>query len=256
MINPETLGRPIVTAWLYWRGFFAILHHCLASVRVLRLPPVREILERQIYFTGVQALGAVGLVAAIAGVAITAQVISIVGTNASVIARVWLWTLVRELGPLLSAIVVIARSGTATASEMAIMRVRGELDQLRRMGIDPLDYLVLPRVVGITVSVVAITVYFIVVATLAGLGFAAFSGDISFSQLLTSLFMTLNFSDVSMLLLKAFVFGLLISTTSCYYGLRVRASITDVPRAVTRAVLQNVIMLFLIDVVITSLFSL
>src|SRR5688572_10102606 len=113
MINPETLGRPIVTALLYWRGFFAILRHCLASLRVLRLPPVRDILQRQIYFTGIQALGSISLIALITGIVITMQVTLLVGANSSVIARVLLWTLVLELGPLLSAIVVIALSGTA-----------------------------------------------------------------------------------------------------------------------------------------------
>lgn len=254
MINPEALGRPIVTALLYWRGFFAILHHCLASVHVLRLPPVRDILQRQIYFTGVQALGAISLIASITGVVITVQVTSLVGANPTVVARVLLWTIVRELAPLLSAIIVIARSGTATASELAIMRVRGEVEQLRRLGINPLDYLVVPRVVGITISVVAVTVYFLVIATLTGLAVAAAVGDISFNKTLTSMFLLIDMRDVSVALLKALIFGLLISATSCYYGLRVGASITDVPRAVTRAVLRNVITLFLVDAVITYLF--
>jgi phospholipid/cholesterol/gamma-HCH transport system permease protein len=254
LINPEAVGRPVATAWFYVRGVVGLLGHCLASLNVLRLGAVRDILQRQIYFTGVQALGAISLVALIAGVVITTQVTSFVGSNPNVTARVLLWALVRELGPLLSAIVVIARSATATASELAIMRIRGELEQLRRMGIDPIDYLVVPRVVGVTVSLLATTVYFLIIAVVTGLGFAALVRDISFTQSLTSVFVLLDLREVAVSLLKACVFGLVISATSCYYGLQVRTSVTDVPRAVTRAVLQNVIMLFLLDAVITYFF--
>ncbi len=255
IINPDSLGRPVVSALLYWRDFFDMLHHVLRRLWVLRLPPVRSVFQRQIYFSGVQAIGAVSMIAIIAGVVITTQITSLVGTaNPGVTARILLWTLVRELGPLLSAIVVIARSSAATASELATMGVRGEIDNVRRLGIDPLDYLVVPRVAGITIAVVAITFYFQTIAIVGGFGFAAFVRDFSFVRGLASIVDLLSLTDVLVSLLKAFVFGLVISVTSCLYGLRVGRSFTDIPRAVTRAVLQNVMTLFLIDVVITYIF--
>ncbi len=254
MINFETLGRPVVFAFITWRHFYQIVYHCLARLRVLALPPVRNVLQRQIYFTGVQALGALTLIALIAGIVITTQITSLVGSHSSLTARILLWTLVRELGPLLSAIVVIARSSTAMASELAMMRIRGELDNLRRLGIDPLDYLIVPRVIGMTVSMIAITFYFQMIAIVAGLGFAALVGEFSFIQSLSSVFDLLDLTEVLASLVKALVFGVVIAGTSCLYGLRVQPSVTDLPRAVTRAVLQNIVMLFLLDAVITYLF--
>jgi phospholipid/cholesterol/gamma-HCH transport system permease protein len=257
IINPESLGRPLVTAYIYWRGVWHLLRHVVRHVRVLTLPPVRGVLQRQIYFTGVQALGAVGLIALIAGVVITTQITSLVGTaNATVTARILLWSLVRELGPLLSAIVIVARSSAATASELALMRIHGEIDTLRRLGIDPLDYLVVPRVVGVTLAVVAVTFYFQVIAIVSGFAFVSLVRNFSFSYGLSSVVDLLGLNDVLVSLLKAVVFGLVISATSCLYGLRVEPSVTDIPRAVTRAVLQNVLTLFLLDAIITYIFFL
>ncbi len=255
LINPESLGRPLVATFLYWRGFLALLRYVIAHWRVLGLAPVRRVFQRQIYFTGVQAMGAVSMIALIAGVVITTQITSLVGSaNPGVTARILLWTLVRELGPLLSAIVIIARSSAATASELASMRLRGELDSLRRLGIEPLDYLIVPRIVGMTIAVVAVTFYFQIIAVVSGLGFAAFVRGFSFMRGLENVVALLDLTEVLVSLLKALVFGLVISVTSCLYGLRVERSVTDIPRAVTRAVLQNVLTLFLLDAVITYAF--
>src|SRR5687768_558132 len=96
IINPEAIGRPAVAALVYWRGFFELLRYTLLHLPVLRLAPVRDVFHRQIYFTGVQAMGAVSMIAIIAGAVITTQITSLVGTaNPGVTARVLLWTLVR-----------------------------------------------------------------------------------------------------------------------------------------------------------------
>ena len=255
IVNPESLGRPLATAFYYWRGFLSLVGYATRRLHVLRLAPVQRVFHRQIYFTGVQALGAVGLIALIAGVVITTQIVSLLGAaNPNLTSRILLWTLVRELGPLLTAIVIIARSSAATASELANMQLRGELDNLRRLGIEPLDYLVVPRIAGITVAVVAVTFYFQAIAIVSGLGFIALVRDFSFGRGLQSVVELLTLTEVSVSLLKAFVFGLVIAATSCLYGLRVERSVTDIPRAVTRAVLQNVLTLFLLDALITYLF--
>src|SRR5258707_15378962 len=99
------------------------------------------------------------------------------------------------------------------------MRIRGELDSLRRMGIEPLDYLIVPRIAGITLAVVAVTFYFQVIAVVGGLGFAAFVRDFSFIKGLESVMALLDLREVSVSLFKALVFGLVISVTSCLYGL-------------------------------------
>ena len=255
IITPEAFGRPLLAAYIYWRDTLSLLRYALRRLYLLHRAPVRSVLQRQIYFSGVQAMPAVGLIAVIAGVVITTQIISLVGAaNPGVTSRILLWTLVRELGPLLSAIVIIARSSAATASELANMRLHGELDNLRRLGIEPLDYLILPRIAGITIAVVAVTFYFQAIALVSGLGFTALMRDFSFARGLQNVVALLSLTEFAVSLLKAFVFGLVISVTSCLYGMRVERSVTDIPRAVTRAVLQNVLTLFLLDAVITWIF--
>jgi phospholipid/cholesterol/gamma-HCH transport system permease protein len=255
LIAPERIGRPLLAAYLHWRGFLGLLRYAAGRLRVLRLAPVREVFYRQIYFSGVQAMGAVALIAAIAGLVITTQTTSLIGAaNPGVTAKILLWTLVRELGPLLSAIVIIARSSAATTSELANMRLRGELDNLRRLGIEPLDYLIVPRIAGITLAVVAVTFYFQVIAVVSGLGLTALLRDFSFARGLESMVALLSVREVLISLLKAILFGLVIAATSCLYGLRVERSVTAIPRAVTSAVLQNVMTLFLLDAIVTWVF--
>jgi phospholipid/cholesterol/gamma-HCH transport system permease protein len=255
LINPEGIGRPLLAAFLHWRGFLGLLRYTAGRLQFLRRGPVREVFYRQIYFTGVQALGAVAFIALIAGSVITTQITSLIGAgNPGVTAKILLWTLVRELGPLLSAIVIIARSSAATASELANMRLRGELDDLRRLGIEPLDYLIVPRIAGIALAVVAVTFYFQAIAVVSGLAFTALVHDFSFVRGLESVVALLSVREVLISVLKALVFGLVIGATSCLYGLHGERSITDIPRSVTRAVLQNVLTLFLLDAVVTWIF--
>jgi phospholipid/cholesterol/gamma-HCH transport system permease protein len=157
---------------------------------------------------------------------------------------------------LLSAIIIIARSSAATASELALMGLRGELDSLRRMGIEPFDYLVVPRIAGMTLATVAVTVYFQIIAAISGFVVVWLTNDVSLGASIDSVVVLLTPFEVLMSVLKSFVFGLTIAATSCLYGLRVEASVTDVPRAVTSAVLRNVITVFGLDAIITYLFFL
>jgi phospholipid/cholesterol/gamma-HCH transport system permease protein len=257
VLKPETLGRPFVNMLIYWRGVFYLLRYTLTHLSAFTIAPVRAVFERQIYFTGIQALGAISYIALIAGAIIIGQITSLIGSaSPQATARVLLWVLVRELGPLLSAIIVIARSSAATASELALMGLRGELDSLRRMGIEPFDYLIVPRITGMTLATAAVTVYFLIIAVVSGFVVVWLTNDVSFGVSIESVVVLLTPFEVLMSLLKGFVFGLTIAATSCLYGLRVESSVTDVPRAVTSAVLRNVITVFVLDAIITYLFFL
>ena len=253
-IIPGRIGRVVLNVADYWQGFSELLFYVLRRLRALGRPPVRLVLQKQIYFTGIEALGAVTAIAMLSGIVITTQVTSLVGQNIALTAKIMLWTVVRELGPLLSAIVIIARSSSATASELANMKIRGEIDNLRLLGISPGDYLVVPRVAGITLSVVAVTFYFQMTAIVTGYAFASLTGDLPFVTSLSGILSTLSMTEVTVSLFKALVFGLVISVTSCYYGLRASGSITAVPRAATGAVMRNLITVFLLNGIISYVF--
>jgi phospholipid/cholesterol/gamma-HCH transport system permease protein len=254
LINPGRIGRAVLGAGDYWKGFHELLFYSLRRLGALGKPPVRLVFFKQIYFTGIEALGAVTVIAALSGIVITTQITSLVGQNIALTAKIMLWTVVRELGPLLSAIVIIARSSSATASELASMKIRGEIDHLRFMGIAPGDYLMVPRIAGITLSVVAVTFYFQMTAIVMGYTFAAIMGFMPFVKSITGVISTLSMTEVLVSLLKAFVFGLVISITSCYYGLRAIGTVTAIPRAATGAVMRNLLTIFLLDGIITYAF--
>ncbi len=180
IINPGRIGRAVLGITNYWKDFSELILYTLRRVGALATPPVWLVLQKQIYFTGVEALGAVTAIATLSGIVITTQVTSLAGQNIVLTAKIMLWAVVRELGPLLSAIVIIARSSSARASELASMQICGEINHLRLMGIAPGDYLVVPRIVGITLSVVAVTFYFQMTAILTGYAFAAMLGYMPF----------------------------------------------------------------------------
>ena len=256
MFKTEHIGRFVLGTVDYGKGALDLLAYCVAHPNAVAVVPIRAVFYKQIYFTGIEALGAIGFIAALSGIVVVTQVVSLIGADPTLIAKITLWTIVRELGPLLSAIVIIARSSSAVAAELATMKIRGELGHLKVMGIDPLDYLVIPRILGIAVSAVTVTAYFQFIAIVAGFAFVAVVYGVSFIKNIGGIALILNLTEVGASLAKAALFGLMIAATSCYYGLRARPTITAVPRAATHAVMSNLLTVFLLDGILTYLFFL
>jgi phospholipid/cholesterol/gamma-HCH transport system permease protein len=217
---------------------------------------VRSVFYRQLYFSGIEALSKIALIGVLIGIVIITQVMNIVGSNAVLTGKILLWTVVREFGPLLAAIIIIARSCSAIASELGSMKINREVESLRIMGIDPLRYLIIPRIAGITTSVFILTFYFQITAIAGGLALSAIFMDIPFFQHLRGIFSALSLFEIVASLLKSAVFGLAISIVSCYHGFGVKASITEIPQASTRAVMQSLFLVFVSDGIITIIFFL
>jgi phospholipid/cholesterol/gamma-HCH transport system permease protein len=250
-MRPEAIGRAALALVGNGVRWFKVTIEGIGQLRALRRAPARLVFLRQIYFTGVEALTAVGLIAVLSGIVVITEVASLVGQETKIVARVALWTIVRELGPVLTAVVVIARSSSAAASELASMNVRGELDSLRAMGISPAAYLVAPRLAGITLAVVALTFYFQFIAILVGYLFTGYAQGTPLVTALGNVVSLLTLTEVGVSVTKSFVFGLVIASTSCYFGLSARGGVTAVPRAATGAVVRNLLAVFFLDGLIT-----
>jgi len=138
-------------------GGLRLLMNVWLRVPALRRAPVRESFLRQIYFTGVTASTGVVLRASGLGALIIAFTMQVLDADTSLAVKILLWVVLREVGPLAAAMVVILRTGTAVSAELAMMRISGQTDTLRRMGIEPYDYLVVPRVMGVMVATAALT---------------------------------------------------------------------------------------------------
>lgn len=201
---------------------------------------VRTVLARQILFTGVDALGLVALVALLAGIAVVTQAQMWLGQS-DIVGPLLVAVIVRELGPLLVNFIVIARSGTAVATELAGMRVRGEIDVLDGQGIDPFVYLLLPRVVGMALSVLALVVCFVAISFAGGYLFGVLLGVAKGTpgQFLDAVFGAITPRDVPAFLVKSLLPPALTATICCLEGLGVRNSVNEIPQAATRAVVRS-----------------
>lgn len=247
----QILGRRVLTFVTHTAGAFALVLEAVRALPALAQRPVRLLFYRQIYFTGVQALFVVTAIGLLLGLAIITQVSSLAGRTTEFTGRILVWVVVREIGPLFAAIIVIARSGTAVAAELGSMKVSDEVRYLRAMGIPAARYLVMPRIAGLTTSLLALLFFFQGTAVLGGLALSSLLFDLPFRAQLDNLAATLSFFDLSISLVKGLVFGLVIAAAACYHGLRVGTSITEVPQAATRAVIEALSLVVVINGFIT-----
>lgn len=217
--------------------------------------PVRAQLARQILFTGIDAVGLILLIAVLAGISVVAQ------------AQLWLNRLgqtemlgslltalvAREIAPILVSLIVIGRSGTAVAAELAAMRVRGEIDVLDAQGVDPSVYLLLPRILGAALSVFGLTVLFIAACFGSGFLFASLTGSVAADPgaFVRDMLGAVRPADLVIIPVKTLLAGLLIGATCCAEGLSVKGSVTEVPQAVTRAVVRAIIAVVVVSAVVS-----
>lgn len=247
-----SLGR-----WALKKGsqFLATLRLLLETpggLAGLRNPSIRPVLLKQIYFSGFESAKVILVLALAIGTVIITQVMLLVGSaNASLTGKVLVWTVVRELGPLLTALIVIARSGAAIATELGTMKINGEIEVLRGLGISPIDYLATPRIVGGMLAVFALTVYFEAGAILGGLLVASLGWHLPFEQFSQGLYAALTLQDLLMSVLKSLCFGLFIAAACCQQGLAVGRSATMIPQAATLGVMHSLFLVFVLDGLLT-----
>ena len=233
------------------RDGMALVGQAFYALPVVVKWPVREALLKQLYFTGIQSVGSVSIMGFLTGLIMVMQVSNLVGRNELLTLQVLIWTVVRELGPLLTAIVIVGRSSSAIASELAAMQVNGEIRNLRRMGIPPVAYLVVSRMLAMTLTSLVLTFYFQAVAIGTGMVVTAWNIDVSLFGEVDHFFGMISYLEIFAALLKSICFGMLVSMVSCYYGLTVRNAMTEIPVAASRAVMRSLLAVFVCDGLIT-----
>ncbi len=202
---------------------------------------VHPLIVREIHRFGVRLLPIAAFLGAALGLLIIGQTVSLLTKLGAQhhIGTVMVTVVVRELGPLAAALLVLVRVGTAIVVELGTARALGEVEELEALGIDPVHYLVVPRLIGMMVAVLALTVYLILVAFGAGYLFA-FLQDVPlqpadyFGQLAGAL----RWQDFVLLALKTATFGFAIAVIVCFEGLARPLRLEDVPEATTRAVVR------------------
>jgi phospholipid/cholesterol/gamma-HCH transport system permease protein len=196
----------------------------------------------QIYFTGFLALPLMTFIALAVGsitVLQTSAQLSVFGSP-EMMGNILVVAIVRELGPLLTSLIVIARSGTAVASELGNMQVNKELDSLRVMSIEPISYVVFPRILGGIISLLCLAFYFNTIALLGGFFVASFVSDLTFVFYVDVISQAIGPYDFSFNILKNVISGFIIFTIACDQGFKVKNGPHEVPVATTNSVVYSI----------------
>ncbi|MCE1188235.1 MAG: ABC transporter permease [Ignavibacteria bacterium] len=214
------------------------------------------VLIRQILFTGYEAVGIILLMAvSIGGIIIIEGNAILPGfPQSKIFYNILVSVVTRELGCLLTAFIIIARSGTAIATELGNMVVNKEIDALLSFGISPVSYLVVPRIFGVVISIVTLSLYFNAAAIIGAWLISAFFAPVNLPDYLYLIFSELTIKDIASSVLKAFSFGFAAASIASYQGLRVNNASTEVPQQTIKAVVKSLTAVILLDVIITVLF--
>ena len=164
-------------------------------------------------------------------------------------------SMVKELGPVMTALLVAGRVGSAIAAEVGAMNVYEEIDALKTLNINPVRYLVMPRLMASIVAVPALCMYVNVIGLLGGAIVSSINPRIAVGVRLFRLNFqeVVKFSDVMDSLLKSVVFGVAVAITCCYVGLRTTGGPEEIGRAVTRAVVLSFMFIFVLNYLITRI---
>jgi phospholipid/cholesterol/gamma-HCH transport system permease protein len=252
------LGRwftEFVGNFLYAAGFLLnIGRESLPFVR--RRGVARRVLVMQILFTAVEAIGIISLISLGLGAVIVIQGLSILPKfgQGKLIYTILTIVITRELGPLLTAFVIIARSATAIATELGNMVVSHEIEAYRAVGIDPISYLAVPRFLGVMISSVLLTIYFNFFGLFGSFVITQFIKPIQLHEYFQNLLAAMTVVDVVSSLVKGLVFGIIISFVAIYQGLKVRVSTTEIPQVAIKAVGQGFVLCILADAIITLVY--
>ena len=163
-------------------------------------------------------------------------------------------TLVRELGPVLTALLVAGRNASGIASELGSMRVTEQIDAMRALGTDPIQKLVTPRMIATCVMLPLLTVIADFVGLIGGYVIAYLSIGLSSSQYWNSAYQILEYNDIVQGLLKPFVFAFVISVVGCFYGLNTTGGTQGVGLSTTKAVVVASVWVFVITAILTRIF--
>jgi phospholipid/cholesterol/gamma-HCH transport system permease protein len=244
--------RDLMAALAFLGRIFRTAAGAVTSVK--RLRPIS--ITRHIYETGITAMPITALIAFLISVIIaymSAQQLRRFGAEIFVVDLVTIGVL-REMGVLLTSIIVAGRSGSAFAAEIGSMKLNEEVDALYAIGVDPFEALVLPRLLGLMIALPLLTIVADIIGLMGGALLCRYLLDIPLTQYLTRVIEAISPSTFWVGLIKAPVFALLIGMAGTYRGMQVRDSSRELGRLTTVAVVQSIFLVILADALFAVLF--
>jgi phospholipid/cholesterol/gamma-HCH transport system permease protein len=228
-------------------GYGSMLVHAVANRRLLRQQTVRDALVRQIHITGVQALPYVAAVALLFGAVIVTRALELLGPDDDTVLKAVVWGGIRELGPLVTALIIIVRSSVAITAEVALIQLRGGIHDSHWQDITHEEEVVLPRLIGVAVSAAALVICFQFLAICAALIAGAIELGTSIEFELDAFLTTATWRQVPLSIGKATLLGAGIAMVSCYHGLQVTRYVGELPKAVVSACLGSLTFVLIVD---------
>jgi len=213
---------------------------------------IKRVIVEQVHFTAVQALPVIIPVALITGSMLIVQLSQLSGQVD--LGKLVVLLVLREMGPLVTAIIVILRSATAVTIEMSYMCVLHEIDALEMAGIDPLHTVCFPRLVGITTAIVSLILVFDLMAIIGGYAIVSGTTTLPVEGFFQQIAKGVVGADIAVGLLKGLFFGVTITVTCLYHGLARKNQITQVPVATSRAAVDCFFYCLVINIFISLIF--
>jgi len=256
----QAAGRSAISILEQAAGLARLLGELIIGVALLparlRLVPWREI-SANIYRSGAQALAITGLVGMLIGVVLSylfALQLRTYGADLLII-RVLGIGVLRELGPMLAAILVAGRSGASIAAQIGVMRVTQELDALAVMGISRTLRLVLPKVLALTIALPLLVLWTDATALLGGMLAANYELGVSYAAFIANLPASVPVANLWLGVGKGAVFGMVIALVACHFGLRIQPNSESLGAGTTQAVVAAITLVIVLDAIFAVAFS-
>jgi len=237
-----------------FQDFYILSGRALRNV--FRPPHYENDIVIQMDIIGVGSLPIVLLIGFFSGLVITMQMSRALAQYGATdqVGPIVAITLVRELGPVLTAILVAGRNASGIASELGSMKVTEQIDAMRALGTDPIQKLVTPRMIATAVMLPLLTIVADFVGLVGGFLIANLTLGLTTTQYWTSAYRAIEYNDIVQGLLKPFVFAFIVSLVGCFYGLRTTGGTQGVGQSTTQAVVAASVWIFVITSLLTRIF--
>ncbi len=233
-----------------------VVNFLLFSLYCAFLPPLRfHLYVKQIYFIGNRSLLVIILTALFTGMVLAIQgyhTLAQYGSEAYLGSAVAL-SLIRELGPVLAALMVTGRAGSAMTAEIGVMKITEQVDALKTMDIDPIKYLITPKIIAALICLPILTTIFDLVGIAGGYLIGVKLFGINSGTFFSTMESSVSFHDIYTSYIKAFSFGLLIAWICCYKGYTTERGAEGVGLSTTEAVVNTSVLVLVFDYLLTSI---
>ncbi len=254
------LGNKALLLWEHLIGIIVLIGQLLLDIKYLVCHPShtpwREI-SANLYRTGVQALGITALVGFLIGIVLgylSSKQLQMFGADIFIINILGI-SIIRELGPVLAAILVAGRSGSSMTAQMGVMRVTEELDALTVMGIPHSLRLVLPKIIGLGIAMPMLVIWTSALALTGGIVAAELQLGLSYQYFLTALPDSVPTVNLWLGLGKGVICGMVIALIACHFGLRIKPNTESLGEGTTNSVVTAITIVIIIDAIFAIVFS-